>query len=182
MKHNKSEPELLLLQPMKIKLLLLLFCMVCCIDIVHAQQILQGKIVRIADGDTVTLLDSLNQQHKIRLHGIDCPERHQDFHQVARDYVGELCYDKQVKIEVTGKDRYQRILGKLYLDQQEINLLLLQQGLAWHYTQFDKSPAYAQAEREARLAGLHIWSLKDAMAPWLFRKQKRDRQKSNITK
>ncbi len=143
-----------------------------------AQQILKGKVVRISDGDTITVLDSLNQQHKIRLHGIDCPEKGQDYYQVAKDYLGGLCFQKQVTINILKYDHYKRAIGKVYSDSLEINKELLNAGLAWHFTQFDNSEEYAFAEMQARINKKNLWSLKNPTAPWDFRKQKRLIQKS----
>ncbi len=142
-----------------------------------AQELLKGKVVRISDGDTMTVLDSLNQQHRIRLHGIDSPEKGQDYYQVAKDYVGQLCFQKQVEVDILNYDHYKRAIGKVYVDGLEVNLSLLKVGLAWHFTQFDQSEEYALAESEAKLNKMNIWSLKTVTAPWEFRKIKRQQQK-----
>lgn len=141
-----------------------------------AQQILKGKVVRIADGDTMTVLDSLNQQHRIRLHGIDCPEKGQDYYQVAKDYLGSLCFQQVVQVQILKYDQYKRAIAKVYIDSTEINTELLKAGLAWHFTQFDKSEEYATAEAEARQQKLKLWSLKNPTAPWAYRKLKRQSQ------
>ena len=150
-----------------------------CFHQAYAQEILKGKVVRISDGDTITILDSLNQQHRIRLHGIDCPERKQDYYQVAKDFIGQLCFQKEVNVEILKYDHYKRAIGKVYIDSLEINLALLKSGLAWHFLQFDKSTEYAAAEAEAKLYKRNIWSLKNTIAPWEFRKYQREMRKLN---
>ena len=136
--------------------------------------IIKGRIIKVTDGDTVTLLTKNNKQLKIRLYGIDCPEKGQDFYQVAKDYVSDAIYDKKVQVEIINKDRYQRSVGVIWMDKNvNLNLELINQGLAWHYKQFDKSESYAEAERIARKNKSKIWSLANATAPWEFRKNKK---------
>src|SRR5690606_6410562 len=82
------------------------FILTICLQHAFSQEILKGKVIRISDGDTISILDSLNQQHRIRLYGIDCPEKSQDYYQVAKDYVGELCFQKEVNIQILSYDHY----------------------------------------------------------------------------
>lgn len=134
---------------------------------------LHGRVIRVADGDTITVLDSLNQQHRVRLHGIDSPEKGQDFYQVARQFSNSFCFQQWVRVEVLDYDRYQRAIGKIYVGEQELNLALLKSGLAWHYLQFDCSESYAAAEAEAQLYQRGLWANPTRIAPWEFRKLKR---------
>ncbi len=134
---------------------------------------LHGRVIRVADGDTITVLDSLNQQHRVRLHGIDSPEKGQDFYQVARQFSNSFCFQQWVRVEVLDYDRYQRAIGKVYVGEQELNLALLKSGLAWHYLQFDRSESYAAAEAEAQLYQRGLWANPTRIAPWEFRKLKR---------
>jgi len=155
----------------------ILLCIIFYAQQAYSQQKLHGKVVRISDGDTITVLDSLNQQHKIRLHGIDSPEKGQEYYQVAKDYIGQLCFQKEVEVNILSYDFYKRAIGKVYIDSIDINQSLLKSGLAWHFVQFDKSIEYAAAEAEARVNKRNIWSLKTSIAPWEFRKNKRNLQK-----
>ncbi len=129
-------------------------------------------MIKISDGDTISILDSLNNTQRIRLYGIDCPEKGQDYYQVAKDFLGELCFQKIVKAEIIHIDQYKRPVAKVYIDSLELNYLLLKEGLAWQYTQFDKSIIYKKAQDEARLQMKNIWSLPNPIAPWEFRKAK----------
>lgn len=132
---------------------------------------LRGKIIRISDGDTVVLLDSLNSKHKIRLDGIDCPETGQDYGTKATNFTKELCMGKNVVIDVTGTDLYQRILGVVWIDTVNLNKELLRNGLAWRY-KYNKSAEYLALEQHARMRRLNIWSAKNPVAPWDYRKSK----------
>lgn len=137
------------------------------------QSIMTGMVVKIADGDTMTLLDGNKVQHRIRLHGIDCPEKKQDFSQKATDHLSRWCYNKTVRVEVLDKDRYGRLIGRVWSNGVDVNLTLLKEGLAWHYKHFDKSKEYAQAEAFAKKKRLNIWSHPSPIAPWDFRRKKR---------
>lgn len=91
--------------------LYLTFFLTCYASLSVCQTILKGKVVRVADGDTITLLDEDNKQVRIRLYGIDCPENHQDFGTVARQFTADHCFQKIVNVEVKDIDRYGRTVG-----------------------------------------------------------------------
>ena len=113
-------------------LLTIIFCFV--LFFVCSSQTIRGKIVRIVDGDTLTILDSTNQQIKIRLYGIDCPEHGQDFSNVAKRFTSDLCFSQIAKVEVRDIDRNGRTVGIVWVhDSINVNLELLKAGLAWHY-------------------------------------------------
>lgn len=136
-------------------------------------QTLKGKVVKVSDGDTITILDSLHHQIKIRLYGIDCPEKKQDYGTVAKKFTADKCFAKMIYVHSKGKDKYGRTLGIVILpDGTELNLLLLQNGLAWHYKAFDKSKIYADAEVRARQQKHGLWAGKKTVAPWEYRKEK----------
>jgi endonuclease YncB( thermonuclease family) len=137
----------------------------------HGQE-LSGKVVSIADGDTFTMLVEGNKQVKIRLHGIDCPEKSQDFGQVAKKYLSDLVYNKTVRVREMDTDRYGRTIGMVMIDSVNVNEALLKAGLAWHYTRYDKNPKWSVVEKKARAGKKGLWSKPDAVAPWEFRKSK----------
>lgn len=99
---------------------------------VHAEM-LNGHVVGVADGDTITVLDITNTQHKIRLAGIDAPEKKQAFGQVSKKSLSDLVFDKQVNIDWTKHDRYGRIVGKVLINGVDANLEQVKRGLAWFY-------------------------------------------------
>lgn len=87
----------------------------------------------IADGDTVTVLDSSNSQHKIRLAGIDAQEKKQAFGNRSKDSPSDLVFDKAVTEETGKKDRYGREVGKVLVNGIDVNLVQVTRGFAWHY-------------------------------------------------
>ncbi len=128
-----------------------------------------GKVVSIADGDTFTMLVN-NERIRIRLHGIDCPEKNQDFFNVAKEFLSNYVFDKIVTVKEMDTDRYGRTIGMVVVDSVNVNEKLLEAGLAWHYTQYDKNPAWAKLEREAKNKKLGLWSLPNPIPPWDYRK------------
>lgn len=135
---------------------------------------LSGKVVKISDGDTFTLLADGNRQEKIRLHGIDCPEKKQDFGQVARQKLSDLVFGKQVSVKRTDTDRYGRTIAIVYTsDGVCVNEELLRLGLAWHYTQYDNNAAWTALQEEAKRQKLGLWSHPTPVSPWEWRKAKR---------
>ena len=138
---------------------------------------IQGQIVRVSDGDTVVLLDEDKTQHRVRLDGIDCPESKQAYGTKATQYVREKLGEGKVLVYYNKKDRYGRLLGVLVNSKGEnINELLLANGLAWHYIYYNKNPLYSQLEKEARAKQLNIWSDKNPIEPHEFRKMKRNKK------
>ncbi len=137
---------------------------------------IRGKVVGIADGDTITVLDSQKVQHKIRLEGIDAPERGQAFGTKSREKLSDLVGDKDVVVTWEKKDRYGRILGDVHVGDRLINLEMVQEGLAWHYKQYSKSKELAESEEEARRAKKGLWADKSPVPPWEFRKKGREKK------
>lgn len=135
---------------------------------------ISGKVVKVADGDTFTLLDAGNQQVRVRLHGIDAPERGQDFGNVARQKLADLLAGKSVRIEEMDVDRYGRTVAIVYTaDGVCVNEQLLKEGLAWHYKEYDANEAWAKLEANAKKEKRGLWSQRNAVAPWQWRKDKR---------
>jgi len=138
----------------------------------HADEI-RGKVVSIADGDTITVLDAEKVQHKIRLEGIDSPEKGQAFGTKAKETTSKLVGEQEVVVKWEKKDRYGRILGDVHLGDRHINLEMVQEGQAWH----SQAKALADAEDEARKAKKGLWADKSPEPPWEFRKRAREKKK-----
>lgn len=139
-----------------------------------------GKVVGVTDGDTITVLDDMDKgRFRIRLDKIDAPEKKQTFGAKAKQYLSTLIYGKKVKIRFKKIDNYGRILGIVYLDGKEINLQMVQDGLAWHYRHYDNTESYITAEQIARANKKGLWIEKDPINPYIFRKnQKKNRKQT----
>lgn len=136
--------------------------------------LIQGKVIQVADGDTITLLLQGQKKLKVRLYGVDCPEYKQDFSTAARNFTKKQVYQQTVSVKEMDVDQYGRVVGIVFLpDGTELNTDLLKNGLAWHYTQFDQSLEYAQAMKEAQIKKIGIWSMNSPVPPWEFRRNQR---------
>lgn len=134
-----------------------------------------GRVVRVADGDTISVLDTTNTQHKIRLHGIDTPEREQRYGKKAREALSQLVAGKSVGVVVLGKDQYGRTDGTVYLGERNINLTMVADGHAWWYRYYAPDERQLQAaEARAREERLGLWGkVPDPVPPWDWRRQQR---------
>lgn len=137
---------------------------------------LVGRVVGVADGDTVTVLDEQRQQHKIRLTGIDAPEKGQAFGHRSKESLSDAVFGKTVAIEWNKLDRYGRIVGKIVVDARDVNLSQVEAGLAWWYQKYSAEQSvadqqlYAQAEERAKRERLGLWKEAEPVAPWDWRK------------
>lgn len=144
-----------------------------------AAEELDGTIVGVADGDTVTLLDASKTQHKIRLDGIDAPERTQPHGQRARQSLVQLAHGRAAHADCPKVDRYGRAVCRVTVDGVDVGLEQIRRGLAWHYVKYaheqravDRSD-YARAESVARAAHSGLWSFGDPTPPWDYRRMPR---------
>lgn len=130
-----------------------------------------GKVVGVSDGDTIEVLYNGKGQ-KVRLLDIDCPEKKQAFGQRAKQFTSDFCFGKDVRVETKGTDRYGRVLGTVYVNNQSLNEALVKAGLAWHFTKYSHSETFAKLEREARAKKVGLWSDSNPVSPWNFRKMR----------
>jgi endonuclease YncB( thermonuclease family) len=148
--------------------------------------VLRGRVVGVSDGDTITVLDEQHQQHKVRLLGIDAPEKDQAFGQRSKQSLSGLVFNRDVEVIWTKRDRYGRVVGKVMTGLEcrqencpkELDACLEQvtTGMAWWYEKYAKeqtkadSSRYHQAEQSARQYRLGLWSESAPTPPWDWRK------------
>ncbi len=127
-------------------------------------------------GDSITVLDSTNTQYRIRLQGIDAPERKQAFGNASRKHLASLFAGKQVTVKWAKRDRYGRIVGFVIVDGHDVNLAQVKAGMAWFYRYYQKELSrenrklYTQGEDEARANKKGLWQDKNPMPPWEHRR------------
>jgi endonuclease YncB( thermonuclease family) len=138
---------------------------------------LSGLVIGVTDGDTIAVLDNTKTQHKIRLAGIDAPEKKQAFGNVSKKSLSDIVYNKQVDIDWHKEDRYGRKVGKVLVDGIDANLEQIKAGLAWYYKKYKGELAqadridYVQAQQAAEANKLGLWADENPIPPWDFRKQ-----------
>lgn len=136
-----------------------------------AEGYLYGVVVGITDGDTFTLLTPAKEKGKIRLAEIDTPERGQPFGKWAKEQLSALVFQKDVAVLVMDVDRYERIVGRVYVDNLDVNAELVRLGAAWVYDQYAMDASLYTLQDEARNAGRGLWSEPYPIAPWEWRKR-----------
>ena len=149
-----------------IKLTVLLFCFS-----LYSQS---GKVIKIKDGDTVVVLDSLGNQTTLRLAEVDCPESSQAFGNRAKQFTANEVGNKIITYKVDSKDRYGRSIAKVFYDGKYLSKEIIKNGFGWHYKQYSISKELAQIEISAKKNSLGLWKDKAPVPPWEFRKLKRN--------
>lgn len=132
---------------------------------------LTGKVIKVADGDSITVLTSDNQRFRVRLYGIDCPERRQPYGSAATRFTREAVAGKDVEVTEYGRDRWGRIVGVV----GDLNQSLIEAGLAWVYPQYCKKPFckdWTLLQISARQERRGLWRDADPLPPWTYRKDR----------
>ena len=146
---------------------------------------LTGRVVGIADGDTITVLDANRQQHKIRLGGIDAPEKAQPFGQRSKESLSRLVFNKEVRVDWTKRDKYKRIVGKVWVQPADCPTCpmtldaghaQIAAGMAWWYRKYAKEQqprirGGTDCEQEARARRVGLWRDADPVPPWEWRRR-----------
>lgn len=135
---------------------------------------LVGRVVAIADGDTLTMLVD-RRQVKVRLTEIDAPEKKQPFGTRSRQSLADLTFGKVVLVVAQGKDRYGRTLGRVYVGQQDINAEQVRRGMAWVYDRYVTDRGLYPVQEEARAARRGLWADPHPLPPWDWRESRRAR-------
>jgi endonuclease YncB( thermonuclease family) len=153
--------------------ILLFLLLVSCNNSTKIPDNFGGKVVGVKDGDTIEVLFEGKSQ-TIRLVDIDCPEKKQAFGAKAKQFTSDFCFGKEVSIESNGKrDRYNRILGTVYVENKNLNQELVKAGLAWHYRKYSDKQIFADLEQTARENKIGLWADSDPIAPWDFRPKRK---------
>ncbi len=149
-------------------------CLIALPTITRAQTI-NGQVVRVIDGDTVSVLTPDKQEIRVRLAEIDAPEKNQPFGMNSKRMLSDLIFAKDVSVVKIDTDRYGRTVGRIYQGQTDVNLEMVKAGGAWAYTQYLADDAIRTAEDAARAGRVGLWALQEdqRIPPWEWRKQER---------
>lgn len=137
---------------------------------------LEGEVIAVHDGDTVTLLDVARVRHRVRIAGVDAPERGQPFGATAKDGLARLVHGKRVAAQCHKRDRYGRDVCRLFADARDVGLEQVRNGLAWWYREYAREQSatdrasYEAAEGEARSARRGLWRDPRPQPPWAWRR------------
>lgn len=150
--------------------LLLMGILLLVVQGLQAQQSLTGRAVKIIDGDTFDLLVG-STTYRVRLLGIDCPERGQPYSRRATEALGNWCRTGTLTVRYRSSDRNKRIVGDVYTAAGAwINLKLVADGWAWHYSKYSLDSRLRRAEAAARRHRKGLWQQSHAVAPWQWRR------------
>ena len=154
----------------------LLMFFVCLVWTPAAFADFSGKVVAVKDGDTLEVMKE-GFAVRVRLYGIDCPEKGQAFGRRAKHFTSDLAFRKMIEVKERGTDRYGRTIGEVILnDGRSLNRELVRAGLAWWYRRYARTDVTLEAlEREAREARIGLWSDANPVPPWEWRKERRAR-------
>ena len=134
--------------------------------------IITGKVIKIVDGDTFDLLMADYRTVRIRLADIDAPEKRQDFGTVSKQALADYIFSKNIQVEYTKLDRNHRIIGTIWINNENVNLKMVENGFAWHFKKYSKSQLFAKAEIRAKSMKKGLWVQNNAISPWDFRHKK----------
>lgn len=154
------------------KIMVLIFVFV--MSLLTFAKSITGKVVKVADGDTVTIKTDKNEKVRIRFWGIDAPEKSQEYGIKSLDVLKKKIDGKTVEVEIKDKDHYGRVVGVVYYQGENINLYMLKTGNVWQYKQFSKNNIeFTKAEEEAKKAKLGLWKESNPTPPWVYRRENR---------
>ena len=141
-------------------------------DSEHPKLVLEGICVGVSDGDSIHMELPHGERVRVRLYGIDAPEKDQEFALPARSKLGRLIYNRQIRVEVVDIDQYGRYVGKVYAGARYVNRFMLKEGLAWHYKHYAaEDELLAETEARAKAAGRGIWASEAPLRPRYFRSE-----------
>lgn len=144
------------------------------IPLALSAQMLRGNVVKISDGDTFTLLLNGNEQVRVRIDGIDAPEKGQAFGNRAKEYLSSLIWGEIITVCVSKTDRYGRSIGKVSTPTiEDVGLEMIKAGYAWQYRDYNNDKSYSAAENNARKLLKGLWQDRNPIRPQDFRKRKR---------
>lgn len=131
-----------------------------------------GKVIRISDGDTIMILNSQNEQVRVRLAEIDTPESGQPYGKRAKQALSSLAFNKQATVVRQDVDRYGRVVGRVYVGKIDVNAELVSIGAAWVYRKYMRDRSLLKLEQEARNQGRGLWGGSETrqIAPWEWRR------------
>ncbi len=133
-----------------------------------------AKVIKVKDGDTIVVLLEGNVQKTLRLAEVDCPENGQDFGRNAKQFVSKQVFGKEISFVETNTDRYGRSIAKVYYQNKYLSAEIIKAGFCWWYYKYSDNKSLGKLQEIAQSKKLGLWQDKNAIAPWEYRKLKRE--------
>jgi endonuclease YncB( thermonuclease family) len=152
------------------RLVVVLVCVLCAPPVAGAQQLLEGQVTAVHDGDTISVRTAKTTRH-VRIADIDCPEIGQPRGSQAKDFTSRLVFGRNVSIETRGLDQYNRVIGHVTVDGRDVSEALVRAGMAWVYSRGAADHAFSEAERDARSRRTGLWADPSPVPPWTWRRE-----------
>lgn len=132
-----------------------------------------GKVIKIVDGDTYDVLTADYKTIRIRMNGIDAPEKKQAYGQKSKEHLSKLCFGKQVLVKPLKYDRNKRLIADSFTeDKKDLGREMVRSGYAWHFKKYSKDKILADDENHARSIRAGLWADNQPVAPWEFRSKR----------
>jgi micrococcal nuclease len=142
-------------------------------NLIQELQPFSGKVIKIVDGDTYDVLTKDHKTIRIRMNGIDAPEKKQAFGQKSKDHLGSLCFGKEVLIKPINYDRNKRLIADSFTDSgKDLSREMVRAGYAWHFKKYSSDKKLADDENHARSVRAGLWADNEPVAPWAFRSKR----------
>ncbi|MDO4551258.1 MAG: thermonuclease family protein [Planctomycetia bacterium] len=141
---------------------------------VHAETI-QGVVVKVYDGDTISIITPNMEECCIRLQAVDAPEKDQPGYREAQIFLAKLLHGQTVHCVIDKLDKFNRTVGRLYLGETDVEYRLIRAGMAWHYEYYNQEEKLAQAQKKAQAQKIGIWKQKNPIPPYQWRKMQEEK-------
>lgn len=132
-----------------------------------------GKSIKVDDGDTFIFLDKNNRQIKIRIEGIDAPEKGMPYARKSKEYLEALLLNRDLVVVGKSYDQYKRLVAQISVGKQDVSEAMISSGLAWHYKKYNQDKKLADLELKAKSQQLGLWQESSPMPPWKVRTYRR---------
>ena len=153
-----------------------MFWIILAIVICMNENTTTGTIEKVCDGDTVYVKTAAGDSLKVGLYGVDAPEKNQEFGKDSSEFVSKYSLGKEVLLNKISVDLYGRTVGVIFVmgSEKSLNEILLEKGMAWHYTAYDRiyKREFTEKENEAKNKMIGLWKFENPVPPWEFRKEK----------
>jgi endonuclease YncB( thermonuclease family) len=133
--------------------------------------VISGRVEIIADGDTIIVLNANNEQKLVRLYGIDAPEKTQPYGEASRKYLADMVAAKDIDVSVYDIDRYGRSVGRIIIDDKDINRAMIEAGYAWVYREYCKISECAEWTKLDKAARRGLWQESNPVYPQEWRRK-----------